>query len=75
MYVALRFGFITVMNEKINFPLIIDDGFVNFDNSRKNRTIELLKELSDRNQVIYLTADDRILRMYNSEQVINLDEK
>ncbi|CUS26021.1 hypothetical protein FC70_GL000582 [Paucilactobacillus oligofermentans DSM 15707 = LMG 22743] len=75
LYVALRFGFITVMNEKINFPLIIDDGFVNFDNSRKNRTIELLKELSDRSQVIYLTADDRILRMYNSEQVINLDEK
>ena len=75
LYVALRFGFATVMNQEINFPFIIDDGFVNFDNIRKNRTIELLKELSKQNQVIYFTADDRILRMYNNEQVINLDEK
>lgn len=61
LYVALRLGFVSVMSDTVNFPLIIDDGFVNFDNDRKGRVMDLLAQVAKTNQVIYLTADSRIL--------------
>lgn len=61
LYIALRLGFVSVMNDTVQFPLVVDDGFVNFDNVRKGRVLDLLKQVSKNSQVIYLTADDRIL--------------
>lgn len=72
LYVALRLGFIKVMSDTIEFPLIIDDGFVNFDRIRKQKMIELLKSMAKTGQVIYLTADDRICDSQNDIAVLNL---
>lgn len=74
LYVALRLGFIKVMSDTIEFPLIIDDGFVNFDRIRKQKMIELLKSMAQTGQVIYLTADDRICDSSDEISVINLAE-
>ena len=60
LYIALRLGFVTVMSDQANFPVIIDDGFVNFDNVRWQRMLALLEKIAEKNQVIYFTADDRI---------------
>lgn len=60
LYIALRLGFVTVMSDQANFPVIIDDGFVNFDNIRRQRMLALLEKVAEKNQVIYFTADDRI---------------
>ena len=60
LYIALRLGFVTVMSDQVNFPVIIDDGFVNFDNVRRQRMLTLLEKIAEKNQVIYFTADDRI---------------
>lgn len=60
LYVALRLGFARVMSKNLSLPLIIDDGFVNFDNDRKTRMLKLLQQMAHSNQVLYLTADDRI---------------
>ena len=60
LYIALRLGFVTVMSDQANFPVIIDDGFVNFDNVRRQRMLTLLEKIAEKNQVIYFTADDRI---------------
>ncbi|MRH09153.1 AAA family ATPase [Lactobacillus reuteri] len=60
LYIALRLGFVTVMSDQANFPVIIDDGFVNFDNIRRQRMLALLEKIAEKNQVIYFTADDRI---------------
>ncbi|WP_367342242.1 AAA family ATPase [Limosilactobacillus sp.] len=72
LYVALRLGFIKVMSDTIEFPLIIDDGFVNFDRIRKQKMIELLQSMAETGQVIYLTADDRICDKQNDISVLNL---
>lgn len=61
LYVSLRLGFVSVMSDTVNFPLIIDDGFINFDNDRKSRVMDLLSQVAKTNQVIYFTADSRIL--------------
>lgn len=74
LYVALRFGFAVVMNDTVNLPLLIDDGFVNFDNFRKEAVLELLTSISQHNQVIYFTADDRILQDVPADIVINLEK-
>lgn len=60
LYISLRLGFVTVMSNQANFPVIIDDGFVNFDNVRRQRMLALLEKITENNQVIYFTADDRI---------------
>ncbi|OYS58593.1 DNA repair protein, partial [Limosilactobacillus reuteri] len=60
LYIALRLGFVAVMSDQANFPVIIDDGFVNFDNIRRQRMLALLEKIAEKNQVIYFTADDRI---------------
>ncbi|MBD5807373.1 ATP-binding protein [Limosilactobacillus walteri] len=60
LYIALRLGFVAVMSDQANFPVIIDDGFVNFDNVRRQRMLELLNEIAKNNQVLYFTADDRV---------------
>lgn len=72
LYVALRLGFVSVMNDTVQFPLVIDDGFVNFDNDRKARVLDLLKQAAQSGQVIYLTADDRILANHDLS-VTNLE--
>lgn len=61
LYVALRLGFVSVMSDTVQFPLVVDDGFVNFDNDRKSRVLDLLAQLAKTNQVIYFTADNRVL--------------
>lgn len=60
LYISLRLGFVTVMSDQANFPIIIDDGFVNFDNVRRQRMLALLEKIAVKNQVIYFTANERI---------------
>lgn len=48
------------MSDQANFPVIIDDGFVNFDNVRRQRCWPCIEKIAEKNQVIYFTADDRI---------------
>lgn len=71
LYVALRLGFISVMSDRISLPVIIDDSFVNFDNVRRGRVLDLLKQLASDNQVLYFTADDRALEF---DHVLNLNK-
>ncbi|MBB1080074.1 AAA family ATPase [Limosilactobacillus sp. STM2_1] len=70
LYIALRLGFVTVMSDQANFPIIIDDGFVNFDNVRRQRMLKLLTEIAKKNQVLYFTADDRVKKL--SASVLDL---
>lgn len=74
LYVALRLGYANVMSRDINLPILIDDGFVNFDRDRRDQVFELLHQLSEHNQIIYFTADKEILTKTESEKIINLDE-
>lgn len=43
-------------NLDINFPLIIDDGFVFYDNNRKQRALRLIEEYSKKRQILFLTS-------------------
>lgn len=45
LYVALRFSFVKNASDLIQLPLLVDDGFVNFDHQRKKRCINYYREL------------------------------
>lgn len=71
LFISLRLGFITVISDQIQLPIMVDDGFVNFDNVRRGRMLDLLDQMAEKNQVIYFTANDQIKKL--GAPVIDLD--
>lgn len=71
LVLALAVGF----HEDFALPIIIDDGFVNFDGRRKQAAKELLNEIGKQNQVLFYTADVNQLTEFTAEQIINLGQE
>lgn len=69
LYVALRFAFVKNASDIVCLPLMIDDGFVNFDQSRKTQMLELMKQVSETTQVLYFTFDEQMLSKFRKEQI------
>lgn len=57
LYIAIRFAFIFQLAKKMKIPVLIDDGFVNFDRERLSIMIELIEDLSRVTQVFYFTTE------------------
>ncbi len=58
LYLSLRFALIESINTDYPFPILIDDGFVNFDKSRLDLMMELLRYKKTSNQVIFFTCHE-----------------
>ncbi|MGP6146827.1 AAA family ATPase [Jeotgalibaca sp. A122] len=69
LYIAMRFAFIKNTADIANLPILVDDGFVNFDVKRKGVVYELLGELSDKVQVFFFTFDRTVTEKFSSEQI------
>lgn len=61
LFIALRLGFVMVIADQLKLPVLIDDGFVNFDQGRRHKMVTIMKQLASSQQVIYFTADERVL--------------
>ena len=57
IYLALRLAVWEVLSP--DSPLILDDALVRFDQGRMERTMELLKELSENRQILVFSCQDR----------------
>ncbi|MGX7419168.1 AAA family ATPase [Carnobacterium gallinarum] len=69
LYVALRLAFVKNAEDLLEMPLLIDDGFVNFDKERKGLVLHLLNELSQTNQILYFTYEAEIYNEFPQSQV------
>ncbi|QBP18691.1 ATP-binding protein [Acetilactobacillus jinshanensis] len=58
LYLALIFAMAQVFGTDYPMPIIVDDGFTDFDVTRRKAAVNLLKQLSDKLQVIYCTSDE-----------------
>lgn len=57
LYLSLRLGLIEEYESRAEpLPIIMDDVFVNFDDDRKPRVLELLREFSTHRQIVLLTC-------------------
>lgn len=71
VYVSIRLALAITIYKKFPFPIIIDDSFVNFDEKRTKRVIELIKNLADR-QVLFFTCHKHLLAHFSKEQIVHL---
>ncbi|WP_407889538.1 ATP-binding protein [Levilactobacillus sp. N40-8-2] len=71
---AVKLAFAVVMAQQVAMPVIIDDGFVNFDADRRQAAYQLLATISGDIQVILLTADDEVADKLPTENLIRLTD-
>ncbi|UVI27958.1 AAA family ATPase [Paenibacillus spongiae] len=60
LYLSMRFALADEAAASVELPMILDDLFVNFDASRLEAAIELLREISGRRQLVLLTCHDHV---------------
>jgi len=59
LHFALRIASVEEISGSTRLPIILDDPFVNFDESRLKATLDMLSTLSESHQVILFTHDRR----------------
>ena len=69
LYLALVFAFAEVLGQDFPMPVLIDDGFTDFDIHRRQAAWRLLKKLSHQLQIIYCTSDNQVPRRYRVDNL------
>ncbi|MFK4998221.1 ATP-binding protein [Bacillus sp. N9] len=54
LYISLRFALVDVLHDDYPFPIMIDDGFVNFDKSRTEKVLKLISTCSEKIKFYFL---------------------
>lgn len=67
LYFALKLAFVEQIRDQIELPILIDDSFVNFDDDRLDLIKELLDQLSQKQQVLIFTAQEKIVNELNTK--------
>lgn len=73
LYVSIRLALAITLYEKYQFPIIIDDGFVNFDAPRTQKVMELLQSL-DRKQILFFTCHQHLLHLFSKENILYMEK-
>ncbi|MFK8796266.1 AAA family ATPase [Lentilactobacillus parabuchneri] len=70
LYLALIMSMAVGFSDQYPMPIMIDDGFVNFDQSRRHAANQMLKQVSEQTQVLYFTAN--LEREFDAGTVLDL---
>ena len=72
LYLALRLSALELqIDQGLNMPLIADDLFINFDDSRTAAGLKVLGALSQKMQVVFLTHHDHLVPL--AKEVLGAD--
>ena len=64
LYLSLRFGYIREFGRRSRpLPVVMDDILVNFDPQRARASISTIRELADRNQILFFTCHPETVAM------------
>ena len=64
LYLALRLASIErYITKNSPIPLILDDILINFDDERSTATLEILGELCQKTQILFLTHSSRLVEL------------
>ena len=75
LIMALRFAYLALQREKILSPVIIDDGWLHYDGTRKRQLARLLAEFGQDYQIICLSSDQEMVSYYQEyQQVVKMME-
>lgn len=56
LYLALRLAFVIEINSIVDLPILIDDAFVDFDETRLKNIYQLIEDISKDNQILFVTT-------------------
>ena len=65
LIMAVRFAYLSLQKEQLS-PIIIDDGWLHYDSSRKAQLAQLFAEFGQKQQVICLSSDQEMVSYYQS---------
>lgn len=70
LYLSLRLALVrTIKEQGVELPLVIDDILVNFDRHRRKQTVDLLKSISEKQQIIFLTCHRTMAEAFDTSYV------
>jgi len=77
LYIAFRLAFVHLHHDHYPSPMIIDDGWLHFDEDRKKAFHSLLVQLSSRIQIICLSSDMAMKRLFEQSdgRILRLNEE
>lgn len=70
LYISIRLALTLEMNERVAMPIIIDDGFVNFDEERLKQMVQIMKRKNQ--QILLFTCHLRIAELFPEEHILFL---
>ncbi|MFD1739108.1 AAA family ATPase [Bacillus salitolerans] len=74
LYLSLRLALANTYKSPVNFPLLIDDSFVNFDEERFTITLQVLEELSKKRQIIFFTCDRQVYKKIHTQHIFTMKD-
>ncbi|WP_099222023.1 ATP-binding protein [Listeria costaricensis] len=72
LYLAVRFTLIDIISEDYPLPLLIDDGFVNFDAKRLDAIMKLLEKRKGKNQILFFTCHKQADKYFSEQESLVL---
>lgn len=77
LIMAIRFAFLSLQGEKSIFPIMIDDGWLHYDNERKRHLAQLFQLFGETQQIICFSSDQEMVSYYqeNKQPVVQLEGK
>ena len=65
LYLSMRFGLIEDYENRAEpLPIVMDDVFVNFDDTRRERVLEIVQDFARNRQVIILSCHEHLVETY-----------
>jgi len=76
LIMAVRFAYLSLQKEQLS-PIIIDDGWLHYDSSRKAQLAQLFAEFGQKQQVICLSSDQEMVSYYQSlhQSVVEIKQR
>ena len=72
IYISIRLALAVTVYEKYKLPIIIDDSFVNFDEMRTKRVIQLLESLESY-QILLFTCHQHLLAHFQNAEIMEIE--
>lgn len=72
LYLSLRLALANSFRALTAWPILIDDSFVNFDINRTKRALQLIRQISTEQQIIFFTCHQHIVELFDEDEVIHL---
>ncbi len=74
LYTAFRFALVDVIHCDYPLPVIVDDGFVNFDKKRTKKVLALLEKMSGDTQILFFSCHEHLCKHFDEKNITILSE-